>query len=90
MSVPVRNAVANTVAISAFATSFGSVAAVTAGVWRQDFTLGEVLFATLWIGGGALLGAPVGAHLTGKIRVIYLKLMFVQLSLVAGLLILFK
>jgi hypothetical protein len=90
MSVPVRHAVANTVAISAFATTFGSIAAVTAGVWRQDFTLAEILFSTLWIGGGALLGAPLGAQWTGQIRAIYLKLMFVQLSLAAGLLILLK
>ena len=90
MSVPVRHAVANTVAISAFATTVGSVAAVTAGVWRQDFTLPDVLFATLWMGGGALVGAPLGAHLNGTIRVLYLKLMFVQLSLAAGLLILVR
>lgn len=90
MSVPVRNAVANTLAISAFATTFGSVAALTTGIWRQDFALGEVLFTSLWMGGAALLGAPVGAQLTKRIRAVYLKLMFVQLSLAAGLLILLR
>jgi uncharacterized membrane protein YfcA len=90
LSVPVRHAAANTVAISAFATTFGSVAAVSTGAIRQDFALGDVLFATLWMGGGALIGAPIGAHLNGTIRVVYLKLMFVQLSLSAGLLILLR
>jgi uncharacterized membrane protein YfcA len=90
LSVPVRNAVANTVTISAVVTAVGSIVAVTSGVWRQDFTLDEVAFVTLWIGGAALLGAPLGAQLTGKVRAVYLKLMFVNLSLAAGLLVLFK
>lgn len=90
MSVPVRHAVANTVAISAFATSFGSVTAVASGVFRQDFAVSDVLFYALWMGGGALVGAPIGAQLNGTIRVIYLKLLFVQLSLAAGLLILLR
>ena len=90
MSVPVRHAVANTVTISAFATTFGSVAAVASGVFRRDFALPEVFFFTLWMGGGAVLGAPIGAQLNGTIRVIYLKLLFVKLSFAAGLLILFR
>lgn len=90
MSVPVRNAVGNTVAISAFATTIGSVAAVVSGVFRQDFALSDLFVSTLFMGGGALVGAPIGAQLSGTMRAIYLKLMFVQLSLAAGLLILLR
>ena len=58
--------------------------------WRGDFQFADVALATLCIGGGAVLGARLGARLTGVIRVFYLKLMFVQVCVAAGVMILFK
>jgi uncharacterized membrane protein YfcA len=87
--VPAHHAVANSVVVSAVSTSVGSLATVLSGVWRGDFRLGDVTFASLCIGGGAVLGANLGARLTGSIRVLFLKLMFVQVIFAAGLAILF-
>lgn len=79
------NAVANTIVVSAAATSIGSVTAVVGGVVQREFALLDVLFATACVGAGAALGAHLGAHLTGKIPVFVLRLLFVQICLVAGL-----
>jgi hypothetical protein len=88
--IPARQAVANSVVVSAVCTAFGSVAAISSGVARDDFLLVDVLFASGCIGTGAMLGAQVGARLTGSVPVLVLKLLFVQVSFAAGLMILFK
>jgi len=90
MRVPARHAVANSVIVSAYCTGVGAIAAVLTGVARGDFQFADVALATLCIGGGAVLGAQIGARLTGAIRAFYLKLMFVQVCLAAGVLILFR
>lgn len=90
LRAPARQAVANTVVVSACITGVGSVAAVVMGMQRGDFHGAEVLFASVCIGLGAGIGAQIGARLTGRINLIYLKLMFVQIGFVAGLMILFK
>jgi uncharacterized membrane protein YfcA len=90
MRVPARHAVANSVVVSVYCTGIGAIAAVITGVSRGDFQFADVALATLCIGGGAVLGAQLGARLTGVIRAFYLKLMFVQVCLAAGFLILFK
>ena len=88
--VPAREAVANAVVLSAMCTSVGSVVAVIAGVSRNDFTLSEVAVATICIGVGAVVGANIGARLTGTVPVFVLRLLFVQVSIAAGLMILFR
>jgi uncharacterized membrane protein YfcA len=90
MRVPARHAVANSVVVSAYCTGVGAIAAVVTGVAGGDFQFADVVLATMCIGGGAVLGAQLGARLTGVIRASYLKLMFVQVCLAAGVLILFK
>lgn len=90
IGVPVRQAVANSIVLSAWITGFGSVAAIASGLQRGDFLLADVVFASGCIGGGAWLGSQLGARLSGKIPIFYMKLLLVLVSLVAGLVILFK
>jgi uncharacterized membrane protein YfcA len=90
LRVPARAAVANSVMVSAWSTVFGSTAAVLAGVTQGDFTLLDVAFASGFVGAGAIVGAQVGARLTGKIPVVLLKVMFVMICFSAALSILFK
>ncbi|MDH5674057.1 MAG: sulfite exporter TauE/SafE family protein [Myxococcales bacterium] len=85
-----RQAVAISVAVSAFCTAVGSVAAVTAGHLRGSFHLQDVVLASSFIGGGAIFGAQIGARLTGILPVFWLKLMFVWITFTAGLVILIK
>lgn len=90
MRVPARHAVANSVIVSVYCTGVAAIAAVITGVAQGDFQFADVALATMCVGGGAVLGAQLGARLTGVIRAFYLKLMFVQVCLAAGVLILFK
>jgi hypothetical protein len=90
LRIPARNAVANSIVVSASITSLGSVVAVVSGVSRGDFLLTDVVFASLCIGGGAVVGAQLGARLTIRTPVLYLKMMFVCITFAAGLMILFK
>jgi uncharacterized membrane protein YfcA len=90
LRIPAHSAVANSVMVSAWSTVFGSTAAVLAGVTQGDFTLLDVLFASGFVGVGAIGGAHLGALLTGKIPVVVLKLMFVTICFSAALSILFK
>jgi len=88
--LPAANAIANAVVVSAFVTGLGCVVATMSGVARGDFQVRQMLFASFCIGGGALIGAQLGARLTGAIRVFYLKQMLALVSLCAGVAILFK
>lgn len=90
LRIPAHAAVPNSVMVSAWATVFGSSAAVLAGVVQGDFTLLDVVFASGFVAIGAVLGAQVGARLTGKIPVAVLKLMFVVICFSAAFSILFK
>jgi hypothetical protein len=90
IDVPVRQAVANSIVLSALITGFGSVAAILSGLHRGDFLATEVVFASGCIGGGAWAGSHLGARVSGTIPSFYLKLLLVLVSLIAGLVILFK
>jgi len=90
LRAPARQAVANTVVVSAIITGLGCLAALAMGTQRGDFRSTEVLFASLCIGLGAAVGGQLGARLTGRVHLIFLKLMFVQIGFIAGLTILFK
>lgn len=88
--IPARRAVANAVVVSAVCTSVGSVTVVVAGLLRDDFVASDVLLATACVGGGAAVGAQIGARMTGSLPVVVLRLLFAQVSLAAGLVVLFR
>lgn len=90
LRVPARNAIANSVFVSACCTMVASFAAVLTGAIRGDFALYDLVFATTCIGGGAAIGAQVGARLSGSVPVVVLKVLFTQVTFAAGLMILFK
>jgi hypothetical protein len=90
LRISARNAVANSVVVSAFSTGIGAVMAATWGIANDEFELVDLLFATVCIGTGATFGARLGASLTGRVRVVLLKLLFVVVCFFAGLSILLK
>jgi uncharacterized membrane protein YfcA len=90
LRVPARHAVANTIFVSACSTGIGATVSVAVGALGGTFHIADVLFATLCVGGGAAVGARIGARMTGLLPVFLLKLLFVMASLAAGVAILFK
>lgn len=90
LGIPARTAVGHTVLVSACITGIGSVAAVGSGVVQGQFHVADVIFASACIGGGAVVGAQVGARMTSAVHVVILKLMFVQVTFTAAGMILFK
>lgn len=85
INTPVRNAIANTLVVSSLCSGLGSVVVVTTGVSQGIFSLEHILFAVLWIGGGAVIGAQIGVQIGVKSNVGVLRLLFVLISLGAGL-----
>ncbi|MCP4678541.1 MAG: sulfite exporter TauE/SafE family protein [Deltaproteobacteria bacterium] len=85
LNVPTRNAIANTVAVSALCTGLGSAIVIACGVSSGAFELTNILFVVLFIGVGAFAGAQLGARLGEKIHSGILRLVFVAIVFVAGL-----
>lgn len=90
LRTPSRNAVANSLVVSACITGAASLAAVVAGVSRGAFLLSEMLMVSFCIGLGAIFGAQFGARMTGKVHAFVLKGLFGVVCLAAGLIILFR
>jgi uncharacterized membrane protein YfcA len=89
LHVPVRRAIANTLLASVVATGVAGTMVLYNGVTSGQFRLAEVLLADLFMGTGATVGASVGVRLGKRCNVTILRLMFVVLTLVAGISILF-
>ena len=85
LNVPVRHAIANTLVVSALCSGVGSVAVIGLGASQGVFSLERILFAVLWIGGGAVLGAQMGARIGVRSNAGILRLLFVVISFGAGL-----
>jgi len=85
LNVPVRHAIANTLVVSALCSGVGSVTVIGLGASQGVFSLERILFAVLWIGGGAVLGAQMGARIGVRSNAGVLRLLFVVISFGAGL-----
>jgi len=85
LNAPTRVAIANTLVVSALCSGVGSVAVITIGVGRGDFSLEHILFAVMCVGVGAVFGAQLGVYIGTKTRTEYLKLLFVIISFGAGI-----
>ncbi len=89
LHVPMRNAIANTLVVSTVVTAVASALVLWTGVDRGDFLLSQVIFVDLFIGGGATIGAPLGVRLGKDCNITVMRLIFVVLTLGAGLSIIF-
>ncbi len=85
LHVPLRRAIANTLLVSAVVTLIAGAIVLWTGVSRGSFSLSDVLFADLFMGTGAALGAPLGARLGERFNTTVLRLLFVVITLTAGL-----
>ncbi|GAB4282159.1 MAG: hypothetical protein Kow0092_37280 [Deferrisomatales bacterium] len=87
--VPVRNAIANTLLVSAVSTGLASGLVVLLGVTRGHYALSQLLMVIAAMGGGAAVGAQLGARAGRRVSPAVLRLLFVALALTAGVSILF-
>ncbi len=85
LNMPARNAIANTLVVSALCSGLGSAIVITIGVGRGIFSLEHILFAIVCVGGGAVLGAQIGVRMGERTSTEILKLLFVIISFGAGL-----
>ena len=77
LDAPARNAIANTLVVSAVCSGLGSVIVITIGVGWGVFSLEHIFFAVVCIGSGALLGAQIGVRMGVKTSTEFLRLLFV-------------
>lgn len=84
LRMPLRNAIGNTLLISTAVTFVAGVCVLWLGVSRGNLVLADVLFVDLFMGGGALIGAPLGTYLGQRCNVTMLRLLFVLLTVWAG------
>ncbi len=77
LNMPTRNAIANTLVVSALCSGLGSIIVITIGVGSGAFALEHILFAVVCVGGGAVLGAQIGVRMGAKTSTELLKLLFV-------------
>ena len=89
LRMPLRHAIGNTLVISTAVTFVAGVCVLWIGVGRGDLVLADVLFVDLFMGGGALIGAPIGTYFGQRCNVTMLRLLFVALTAWAGASILF-
>jgi uncharacterized membrane protein YfcA len=85
LHIPLRHAIANTLLVSTTVTLVAGGVVLYAGVSSGHFDLGDVLFVDLFMGTGAAIGAPLGTRLGERANVSLLRLLFVLLTLGAGL-----
>jgi len=85
LHIPMRRAIANTLVISTAVTFVAGLVVLWSGVTRDSFTLSDVLFVDLFMGTGAALGAPIGAYFGQRFNTSVLRILFVLLTLFAGL-----
>jgi len=83
--VPTHKAIYFSLLLSAVCTAVGAVVAVSSGVDRGDFQLWPFLVIALPVGVGAVIGAQLGARVSGRISAVILRLLFVIVSIGAGL-----
>jgi len=89
LQVPLRHAIANTLLTSTVVTAVASVVVLWIGAERGDFSISDVVFVDLFMGSGAAAAAPLGAKLGERCNVTALRLLFVTLTLAAGVSIVF-
>lgn len=85
VKMPVKNAIANSLASAMFSATFAAVLALTTGVAAGFFRISLPLFLALPLLPGTIIGARIGAHLTGRINTVYLKIFFAAIALLMGL-----
>jgi len=85
LRVPLRNAIANTLFVSTVVTLLAGALVVATGISRHQFTAEHVLFVDFCMGTGATIGASIGTRLGERCNVSALRLLFVVLTMTAGI-----
>ena len=84
LGVPIRPAIANTLAISTACAGVGCILVSVIGVHQGDFTLTQILWAFVCVAIGASSGAQLGVYLSGRIDTHILRVLVEIVGLVAG------
>lgn len=89
LKIPFKNAIANTSITSFVASTF----AVLLALWYEHsngfYSVSTTIIMALWIIPGNVLGAQVGAYLTGFLPLKFIKLFYVFIMIVIGIRLLF-
>lgn len=84
LHMPLRRAIANTLLVSTVVTLVAGSLVLWKGVEGGRFSLSDVLFVNVCMGGAAAVSAPLGVYLSGRCNVTVLRLFFVVLTFTAG------
>ena len=84
LGVPIRCAIANTLAISTACAGVGCILVSVIGVHQGDFTLRQILLAFACVAMGASCGAQLGVYLSGRIDTHMLRFLVEIVGLAAG------
>jgi uncharacterized membrane protein YfcA len=84
LNVPVHNAVASSLRLTAVCSGLGSIFVMGWGMSRGDFQPRQLIFVLLCVGIGSIVGAQFGARASGMVNSAFLRLVFVLVSLCAG------
>lgn len=85
LHIPLRHAIANTLLVSTGVTLVAGIVVIWSGVQAGEFALTDLLFVDLFMGAGVALGAPLGTRLGARCNITLLRILFVLLTMAAGI-----
>ncbi len=84
LEMPLKNSIANTITAAVFCSTFASVFLLFQGLRAGDFVFGEVMFVTICLVPGNILGAQLGGYLTNRLELNYIRAAFGIIAFVIG------
>lgn len=84
LKMPLKNSIANTITAAVFCSTFASVFLLFQGLRAGDFVFGEVMFVTICLVPGNILGAQLGGYLTNRLELNYIRAAFGIIAFVIG------
>ncbi|MBW7995937.1 MAG: sulfite exporter TauE/SafE family protein [Candidatus Glassbacteria bacterium] len=90
LKVPLKNSIANTITVAVFCSIFASGFLLFQGLRAGDFVFEEVMFVTVCLIPGNILGAQLGGYLTNRLQLNYIRAAFGIIAFVIGFKILLR
>jgi uncharacterized membrane protein YfcA len=84
LGIPIRNSIANTLAVSTLCAGVGCILVTIIGVNHGDFSVSQILVAFLCVAVGAFAGARIGTSLADRLNTHVMRILVEVIGLVAG------